>query len=650
MASELHVLIVDQNASDIERLLELFAQAGCHCFPTVAETYEAFRGALAQQIFDIVLCDYTLPDFNGLRALREVRERDADLPFILIAHALGEEKIVECFKAGLTDYVAKTQLHRLGRVVARALRARREQQQRQQAEEALRRAEARYRDLFENANDMIYTRDLNGCFTSVNSCGERLTGYTAEEFLGMHVGDLFAPEYLHLCAEELLRARSEAELAIPEELEFITKTGERVWVEVSSRLIFEDGEPVGVQGIARDISDRQRARQERKRLEYQLLQSQKLESIGTLAGGIAHDFNNMLTVIMGNVQMALENNPPNSADNPLLIQIEQAAIHATQLTRHLLTFSRRQPIERRLIDLNGTIRDLLRMLMRIIGEDVAIDLALAPELPRILADPAQIQQVLMNLAVNARDAMPGGGRLQLTTDTVRLPAQAGGFVPVIEEGYFVRLVVGDTGVGIDTTTQLRIFEPFFTTKEHDRGTGLGLSVVYGIVQQHGGAIGVESAPGHGATFTIVLPLPTAPELPEVASSVVPVRGGTETILVAEDDPALRRMIAAMLERLGYTVIQAEDGLEALECFQANPARIDLALLDLVMPHFSGRDAFKRMRTLRPGIRALFVTGYGESLPHQQIREEAPAGTLLLYKPYRLEAISAHVRALLDQCD
>ena len=649
MASELHVLIVDQNAGDVDRFLELLTQASYHCRPTVAATLAAAQAALARAVFDIVLCEHALPDFDGLRALREVRARDGEVPFILVANTLGEENVVACFEDGVTDYVAKTQLDRLGTVVARALRARREQQQRQQAEQALRRAEARYRDLFENANDMIYTRDLNGCFTSVNSCGARLTGYSAAELLRMHVGDLFAPEYLHLCAEELLRARSEAELAIPEELEFVTKEGERVWVEVSSRLIYEDGQPVGVQGIARDISERQRARQERKRLEHQLLQSQKLESIGTMAGGIAHDFNNMLTVIMGNVQMALENNPPGSADHPLLSEIEQAAVHATDLTRHLLTFSRRQPIERRLIDLNGTIQDLLKMLMRIIGEDVSVELCLAPQLPRILADPAQIQQVLMNLAVNARDAMPGGGKLQLATDTVRLPDNAAGFFPVTQEGCFARLTVRDTGVGIDAATQPRIFEPFFTTKAHDRGTGLGLSVVYGVVQQHCGAIGVESAPGRGSAFTIVLPLPAAPAAPHSAANAAKVRGGTETILVAEDDPALRQMLASMLSRLGYTTLQAEDGVAALELFQANVSRIDLVVLDLVMPRFSGHEAFKHMRGLRPGLRALFVTGYGDSLPRRQVAEEAPPGTLLLYKPYRVEALSAHVRALLDQC-
>src|SRR5262249_9670785 len=532
MPVELRVLVLDDNLLDAELAILTLEQVGYACHWECVETREEFLSRLDQHTYDLVISDYNLPMFDGISAVQLLRQRDPDLPFILVSGTLGEETAIESLKAGATDYVVKSHLARLSPVVARALRERDEQRQRREAE-------ARYRDLFENANDMIYIRELNGYFTSVNGMGERLTGYSRDELLGMSLEQLFSPEYLHLRAEEVLKHQSEAALSVAEELEFIRKDGSRVCVEVSSRLIYQNGRPTAVQGIARDVSERKRAEEERKHLEDQLLQAQKMESIGTLAGGIAHDFNNMLTAIIGNIQLVLESTAPTSLDYPLLAEIEKAATRATALTRQLLTFSRRQPIERRTIDLNGAITELSHMRRRLIGEDVDVTIRLAPELAPIYADPAQIQQVVMNLAVNARDAMPGGGRLLIATREVILDEQACRNYPWAQPGRYAQLVVGDTGVGMDAELQQRIFEPFFTTKERGKGTGLGLSVVYGIIKQHEGFVELDSAPEHGTTFTIFLPAPAVALGVTVPNLSPLVRGGSETILVAEDEASLR---------------------------------------------------------------------------------------------------------------
>jgi len=639
MPAKLHILVLEDNILDAELAIQALDQAGYTCQWDCVETREAFLARLDGQVYDLVISDYNLPMFDGLRAVQLLRQRDPDLPFILVSGTLGEETAIESLKAGATDYVIKSHLARLPPVVARALRERDEQRQRREAE-------ARYRDLFENANDMIYTRDLGGYFTSVNGMGERLTGYTREQLLAMSLEQLFSPEYLHLRAEEDLKHQSEAALAMAEEIEFIRKDGTRVFVEVSSRLIYENGRPTGVQGIARDVSERRRAEEQRKLLEDQLLQAQKMESIGTLAGGVAHDFNNMLTAIIGNIQLVLESTPAESLEYPMLTEIEKAATRATALTRQLLTFSRRQPIERRTIDLNATINELFQMLQRLIGEHVDVAIRLADQLPLIFADPAQIQQVVMNLAVNARDAMPGGGHLLIATRELELDEQAARNHPWARPGRYVQLIVGDTGTGMDSELQQRIFEPFFTTKERGKGTGLGLSVVYGIIKQHEGFVQVDSAANRGTTFTIFLPVP------EVALGVVVpdlsplVRGGNETILVAEDEESLRYLASTVLERLGYTVILAEDGLEAVNLFRANQSRIDLVILDLVMPRLSGRDAFERMRAIRPDLRALFVTGYDDAAVVPGV-DALISGAHLLQKPYRVDMLGLRVRELLD---
>jgi CheY-like chemotaxis protein len=374
-----------------------------------------------------------------------------------------------------------------------------------------------------------------------------------------------------------------------------------------------------------------------------------MESIGTLAGGIAHDFNNLLTAILGNTQLALDGFTAGEPERVLLTEIEQAARRAATLTNQLLAFSRRQRLERQVIDLNATMSELLNMLRRIIGEDVEIQLDLAPESPAVYADPSQIQQVLMNLAVNARDAMPAGGQLRIATRSVHLDKTDSQTYPWTRPGLYAQIVVSDDGAGIDEATQQRIFEPFFTTKEHGKGTGLGLAVVDGIVKQHDGFIQLTSRAGQGATFTIALPATApAPLPPATPGPQRPVRGGSETILIAEDEEMLRNLVATILRRAGYTVLLAANGEEAIEIFSQDCEAIDLVILDLIMPRIGGREAFERMRAACSSLRALFVTGYGADYDLHGDPTDLPPNATLLRKPYQVAALNQAVRDILDR--
>ena len=375
-----------------------------------------------------------------------------------------------------------------------------------------------------------------------------------------------------------------------------------------------------------------------------------MESVGALAGGVAHDFNNLLTVISGNAQLALRKLAPEDAARQRLAEIENAARRAAALTRQLLAFSRRQHLERRALDLNDTTGNLLKMLRRVIGEDIEVRLHAAPHLPPVCADPAQIEQVLMNLSVNARDAMPAGGTLTIETCEARFDDRAGPARADLPPGRYARITVSDTGVGMDAETRARIFEPFFTTEEVGRGTGPGLSIAYGIVKQHEGLLEAESEPGRGTTFKIYLPLAenAAGEEAKAATTPPPPRGD-ETILLAEDEESLRRLAKDVLEDLGYTVLLAEDGEQAVERFAG--ARVDLLLLDVVMPRLSGFEAYRRIRTMGDGAPVIFVSGYGAEAMERNYGERSALaeelGAVLIQKPYNVEDLGRKVREVLE---
>jgi two-component system cell cycle sensor histidine kinase/response regulator CckA len=511
--------------------------------------------------------------------------------------------------------------------------------ERKRAEREWRKSEGRYRDLVENALDIIYTQDLQGNYTSVNQAVEQIGGYTVAESLRMNLADTVAPEHLER-AREMFGRKLAGEKVTAYELDILAKDGHRVSVEINTRIIREDGVAVGVQGIARDVT-------ERKQLEEQLRQAQKMEAVGLLAGGIAHDFNNMLTVISGYSELALRSLQPEDPLRRKIEEIRKAGLSAAALTRQLLAFSRKQVLEPKVLDLNTIIVDLRKMLPRLIGEDVKLQTKLEAGLGNCLADPGQVEQVIMNLAINARDAMPAGGVLTIETHNVEFDRDDAERNISADSGSYIMLAVCDSGTGMDDATQSRIFEPFYTTKEVGKGTGLGLSTVYGIVKQSGGNILVESKLGQGTAFKIYLPRVDAAahqftrvtEIPELLS-------GTETILLIEDEEVLRQLATEVLKEYGYRVLAAPNGGSALLICEQHSGPIELLLTDVVMPEMGGREASTRLVKLRPAMKILFMSGYTDAaIVHHGVLDD---DTNFIQKPFNATDLARKVREVLDE--
>jgi len=509
--------------------------------------------------------------------------------------------------------------------------------EKKRAEAALRKSEDRYRDLVENARDIIYTHDLNGNYTSINRAGEQITGYSREEALTLNLTQIVAPQFLKTVRKMLEGKRADEKETIYD-LEIVAKDGRHVAVEVNTRFIYQDGEPVGMQGIARDVT-------ERKQLEEQFRHSQKMEAVGMLAGGIAHDFNNLLTAITGYSDLGLRRI---RGEDPLrhnLEEIKKAGERAASLTRQLLVFSRKQVLQPKVLDLNWLVLDLGKLLRRLIGEDVELRTAPGANLGSVRADPGQIEQVIVNLAVNARDAMPQGGTLTIETGNVYLDAEYAGQHITVIRGPYVMLAVTDNGIGIDEQTRAHIFEPFFTTKEIDKGTGLGLSTVYGIVKQSGGNIWVYSEVGRGTTFKIYLPRvdESAGKIANRIESEEDLHG-TETILIAEDEQVLRDLARQVLEVYGYRVLQAATGSEAMLICESHKEPIHLLITDVVMPKMSGRELADRLGRLRPEMNVIYMSGYTNSaIVHQGVLDD---DATFIQKPFAPEDLARVVRKVL----
>ena len=514
-----------------------------------------------------------------------------------------------------------------------------------QAERALRESENLYRETVENANDIIYTLQLDGRYLSVNRAGERITGYSRDEIRRMRFADIIAPEYVDFVQRKVQeKVKDGGETTY--ELEIIAKDGRRITVEVNSRLLERDGVPVAVLGIARDITERKRAEERLWQIEEQLRQSQKLESIGLLAGGIAHDFNNMLTAINGYSELILRQLKEGDPLRRKVEEIRKAGERAGALTYQLLAFSRKQILQLKTLDINDIVSDVANMLQRLIGENIDLRTVLNDGLGQVETDPGQITQVLMNLAVNARDAMPSGGKLTIETGNVYLDEAYANQRVAVKPGPYVMLAVSDTGLGMDADTQQRIFEPFFTTKEVGKGTGMGLATVYGIVKQLGGNIWVYSEVGHGTAFKIYLP-----RVDKEAESIdgqahetdLPV--GTETILLVEDEDLVRNLTRQVLDMCGYRVLEASNGADAIKLYEETEYDIDLLITDVVMPIIGGQELAKHLTGLNPSLRVLYFSGYTDSaIVHHGVLNE---GTNFIQKPFTPEAFAMKVREVLD---
>jgi PAS domain S-box-containing protein len=768
-AESLRVLLVEDSEADADLIVHTMTRAYPSAYFDWAVSRKQFTELLAANEYDVVLADYRLPDWTGMEALRELRHLGLDIPLILITGELGDERAVECVKAGAADYLLKTgNLARLPLAVKRAIeekRARSESQRSrqliEQAQQQAREQEERFLQLAENIDEVFFvlgarqreTLYINPAYEKTwgRSCQslydnprsfvepvpagdrERLMEYLDRISRGEQAGklefrliqpngnvrwvlahavpirdehgdvyriggvvlDITESREAQMALEEIAErlqkltetsfdaidisqdgivqeanrgyltmfgyermeevigrpvtdfvsdvSRDEVKMRLTNniegtyELEGRRKDGKKLLLEATARTHVIRGRPVRITAL-RDMT-------ERRALEDQFRQAQKMEAVGRLAGGVAHDFNNLLTVILSYTDMMIEGVSPKDPRAEDLSEIRKAAVAAASLTRQLLAFSRQQVIEPRLVNLNDVVQSSEKMLRRLIGEDIEVQTTLSPAPLTVMIDPGQLEQVMMNLAVNARDAMPTGGKLTLETADVTLDAEYARDHWPVTPGHFAMLAMSDIGSGMDELTRSRMFEPFFTTKGAGQGTGLGLATVYGIVKQSNGFIYVYSEPGKGTSFKIYFPLlDQAPDQYVTRPDSEATPSGTETILLAEDATAVRVAARQILERFGYTVLEAANGTDALNTAQ-NGAAIDLLLTDVVMPEMSGRELVERFAKLRPNTKVLFMSGYTDDaiVRHGVLRP----GTAYLQKPFSPDKLGRKVREVLD---
>jgi len=570
--------------------------------------------------------------------------RNLRRPVAQMVTAVNAERPVPSTDIEEFDNIGQAVNNAIARVRERTAELTAELGERRRVEAALHEREGHIRLLLNSTAEGIYGVDVEGVCTFCNPSCLRLLGYDEEgELLGKNVHALIhhtrpdGSPYPEGECRSYLAYRVGRETHVDDEF-FWRKDGKSIRVEYWSHPVVDEGIVAGAVVAFFDVT-------EKSTLEQQLRQAQKMEAVGRLAGGIAHDFNNMLMAIIGYASLGRELAAEGSKLRFYNDQVLVAADKATELTRQILAFSRKQVLSPAPVDLNGIILGLAKIISRLLGEDIETSLNLPGTELVALADRAQIEQVLMNLATNARDAMPTGGRLVIGTQAIACDHESAEVHGLELTGRYALITVSDSGTGMDAQTCERIFEPFFTTKELGKGTGLGLSIVYGIVKQHHGQISVYSEPGQGTTFRIYLPLTSDAVVEQAAAAQAAIRGGTETVLLAEDNADVRTLARSVLEGAGYRVVEAADGEEAVRLFGEHQDTIGICLLDVVMPHKSGKEALDEIRTLRPGARAIFMSGYAADILADP--KSAGTGVVLLSKPLLPRELLRQVREALD---
>jgi len=650
MTAPLRVLLVEDSPTDAKLVLKELERGGRRVEAERVETRDAMQAALAREAWDIVISDWSMPKFSALGALGVLKEAGSDVPFIIVSGTIGEETAVEAMRAGARDYVLKDKLGRLTPAVERELGEHAQRIARRGVEAALEQSEERFRRLWESGVIGILVADIDGNISEANDAYLKLVGYSREELLSGAISwrNLTPPEFLPITARAIEQMKASG-VAQPFEIETFRKDRSRASIIVGVAML---AYPRTI-AITADVSERKRAEEARARAESalrqseeQLRQAQKMEAIGRLAGGIAHDFNNLLSVILSYAEVLLEDLKPSDPVRDDIEQVSKAANRAAGLTRQLLLFSRQQVPEPRVVDLAEVLAGLDKMIGRILGEDVDF-MVLPPKAPgRVKVDPTHVEQVILNLVVNARDAMPTGGKLTVELGNVELDEDyARAHLPT-KAGPHVMLAVTDNGIGMDRATQARIFEPFFTTKEQGRGTGLGLSTVFGIVQQSGGSIWVYSELGKGTTFKIYLPrVDAAVDGPKQHFEPTTLRG-SETILLVEDEEQVRVILLNVLRRQGYRVLSAQNAGEALLLCEGHPDPIHLLVTDVVMPQMSGPELAKRLAQPRPEMKVLCMSGYtDDSIVRHGVLS---TGFAFIQKPVTPVLLSRKIRELLDE--
>ncbi len=520
--------------------------------------------------------------------------------------------------------------------------------ERKQMEEALRESEERYRNLVETSQNLIFRTDKEGRFIYLNKAWENTLGYKTDEMLGKKHSDFKTKKFAERDIKEFAKVLKVGEVR-GYETQYISKSGNEVFLIFNVMVLHDsNGNVVGGQGTAFDITERKSTEEALRESEEHLRQAQKLESIGRLAGGIAHDFNNLLTTILGYSELISMEQDLTDTTRESVREIKNSAERAATLIQQLLAFSRKQVLKPQVIDLNRLITRLGKMLRRLIGEDINLTTKLDSNLEKIKADPGQMEQVIMNLVVNARDAMSRGGTITIETLGVNLDESYHQQHPEVTPGDYVLLAVSDTGQGMDEETRKHIFEPFFTTKEVGKGTGLGLSTAYGIVKQSGGYISVYSEPEQGTTFKIYLPqLTGTKKQQESLREKRDPLGGTETILLVEDEESLRKMAGKILAGYGYSVVEAKNGMEALEiAIKGDRLKIDLLVTDVIMPKMGGKELSEKLFEEYPKLKVLYISGYTDNaIAHHGMLDK---GVLLLQKPFSPQSLAVKVREVLDE--
>jgi PAS domain S-box-containing protein len=783
MHSKLRVLNLEDSARDSALLRHHLERAPYELTFARVETAAAMQAALAAQTWDVILCDYSMPQFSALAALALLKELTLDIPFIVISGTIGEELAVEAMLAGANDYLMKGKLARLVPTIERELQEVENRRARRQAEAALKASEAELRALFAAMNDVILVLDAQGRYQKIAPTNPAFFYQSLDTLLGKTLHDVLpqakadfclAQIHLALCQGQMHkleysleiegqevwfegsisplspqsvvwvarditeRKRAEEEkarliaqlesqrlrlsnivanvpgfvweawgkpdassqsmnyvseyvetvlgysveewLATPNfwltivhpddqervalsaaasfkrgqpnrhEFRWIAKDGHLVWVETRSVVITnEAGEPVGLRGVTIDITERKQVEETLREREEQLRHAQKMEAIGTLAGGIAHDFNNMLGIIMGYCELAQLSLPAGQVALNYLAQMFKASEQAKDLVQQILTFSRQSEHDLKPVQLQPLLAETLELLDATLPATIELRQDLDPHAPAVLADPTQIHQLMMNLGTNAWHAMQArGGILSVTLTSVLVDAELAQTNPDLHTGQYVRLIVSDTGHGMERATLERMYDPFFTTKDPGKGTGLGLAVVHGVVKIHHGAIAVASAPGQGTTFTFYFPALTGvPALPEVPANLAN-PGGQAHILFVDDEKPLAELSQMLLEQMGYQVTVQTSSLAALEAFRAHGDTFDLVITDQTMPCLSGVELAKTMLDERPSLPILLITGYSDALSPELV--QALGIREMLMKPYTGQTLRQAIRRALTSLE
>jgi len=643
-ATPLRVLFVEDSETDAELIRFELRRGGYSIEFERVETEDTFLKALHSGKWDLIISDFSMPQFDGLRAFKVFHKQGLDIPFIFVSGAMGEERAVQAMKAGARDYILKGQLGRLNAAVQRELVEAEGRRLHREAEAANVREQRRLAvalqatraGVFEYRIPADHIGFFNERFAEIFGL-RRDEMPPFEQFSGWFLDQVHPDdrERADDCQRLFISGQS-SEYA----LDCRVRHKDGTWREVSC---LADAAKRDEQNRVTDLVGVMLDRTQEKRMEEQFRQSQKMEAIGRLAGGIAHDFNNLLTVILNFGEFVLDSLETGTAPYDDMKEVLKAADRAEKLTSQLLAYSRRRPVAPTALNVNQQVADVDKMLRRLLGENVEFKTNLAPDLWSVRIDAGGLEQVLVNLVINAKDAMPSGGRLCIETSNADIGDEyASGKNDEIPPGKYVIVSVTDSGIGMDADTRARLFEPFFTTKEPGKGTGLGLATCYGIVRQAGGYIWVYSEPGHGTSFKLLLPRELENALIESEATHSESIRGTETLLVVEDDEAVRRLVVRLLSMLGYTVLEAIDAASALQIATSRSGPIHVVITDVVMPETPGPELVQWLTALHPEIRCIYMSGFTRDAI------EMDETIVLVQKPFSPKELARKVREVLDK--